>query len=348
MRRRNRARTGAATAATAMLAVATVGVAPVAAPTPPFATRDVALTATMVPPGGLITSFVGNQFLYCSIICPLLVETAVTAGVTTVQTPFAFLRAVQSGDLLKALGAAAASVTGPTNAAAQAAILADGTLVAPRALNALEVGVVGRLDILAAVPDGLPGIVDAIRTARADTYTALHAPVVPNPGPIATPEGVLQVAVVAAVNVGAAIVFPAFNEMLSAVFDVPDAIARELAATGNPVRAGAAGLRTAAGHARAAVSVVSESVVTGLANIRAAVDQARSTRTTGTPDRRMPGADPAAKRSGPVDPIRTRAPRENRAERRTADRAAAPRDSRHQPSGRSMAGRHGHTGQRGR
>jgi hypothetical protein len=300
----------------------------------------------MVPPGGLITSFVGNQFLYCSIICPLLVETAVTAGVTTVQTPFAFLRAVQSGDLLKAIGAAAASVTGPTNEAAQAAILADGTLVAPRALNAFEVGVLGRLDILAAVPDGLPGIVEAIRTVRQDTFAAMHAPVVPNPEPIAKPNGVLQVAVVAAIDVGAAIIFPAFNEVLSAVFDVPNAIAGELAATGNPVRAGAAGVRTAADHVRAAVRVVGESVVTGLANIRAAVDQTRSARTAGTADHRMRTSDLAADRSGPADSVRTRPSHDDGAERRDTDRAGVPRDVRPHVSDRSLPVRHRHAGQR--
>jgi len=73
----------------------------------------------------------------------LVFRTVVTAAVTTLQTPVTFLASLQSGDLLRAIGAAAASVTGPTNAAAQAAILADGARVAPRALNAFQVGVVG-------------------------------------------------------------------------------------------------------------------------------------------------------------------------------------------------------------
>ncbi|MDZ4265457.1 MAG: hypothetical protein U1D00_07130, partial [Mycobacterium sp.] len=195
-------------------------------------TAEVRLAATGVPPGGLITSFLGNQVIYCSIICPLLVDTAATAFVTTFQTPGTLFTALQSGDLWKALGVTAASVTGPTNAAAQAAIVADGTLVAPRALNAFEVGVVGLLNVLPAAADGLPGVLEALQTARQDTFTALHLPIVPNPTPTAVPRGVLQVVVVEAIHVVAAIIFPAFNHVLSAVFETPDAMAQELAATG--------------------------------------------------------------------------------------------------------------------
>lgn len=279
MKRRHRPRAGLVTRGVAALGIAAVVAMPLApepeAKSPPTVTRDVALSSVTVPPGGLITSFVGNQFRYCAIICPLVFQTVVTAAVTTSQTPVTFLASLQSGDLLRAIGAAAASVTGPTNAAAQAAILADGTRVAPRALNAFQVGVVGLLDVIPAAADGLPGIVRALHTAREDTFTALNAPIVPNPSPTATPEGVLQVAVVAAINVGAAIIFPAFNHILSAVFDAPDAVARELAATGDLVRAVAAGFTTVARHLIAAGTVVAESVVTAVHNIGAAVEESR-------------------------------------------------------------------------
>ncbi|MGH7291019.1 MAG: hypothetical protein ACREJT_07415, partial [Myxococcota bacterium] len=148
---------------------------------PAISTADIRLAATPVPPGGLITSFLGNQVTYCAIICPLLVQTGVTAVATTAQAPLVFLSAAQSGNLLKAIGAAAASVTGPTNAAWAATILADGTVVAPRALNAFETGVVGLLNLIPAAANGLPGIVTAIQTARQETFDALHAPIVPNP-----------------------------------------------------------------------------------------------------------------------------------------------------------------------
>ena len=116
-----------------------------------------------------------------------------TPVVTTLQTPGTFLTALQAGDLLKAIGAAAASVTGPTNAAAAAAILADGSIPAPRALNAFEVAVVGLLNVIPAAAGGLPGIAAAIQTARQDTFDALNLPVVPNQPSTVMPRGVVQV-----------------------------------------------------------------------------------------------------------------------------------------------------------
>lgn len=265
----------------AMVAVAPAPVTQAQVPT--TVTADVRLAATTVPPFGLVTSFLGNQVLYCSIICPLLVDTAVTGAVATLRTPVTFLTALQSGNLLKAIGITAASVTGPTNVAAQAAILADGTTVAPRAFNALQVGVVGLLNVLPATADGLPGILRALQTAREDTFAALNAPVVANPTPTVMPRGVLQVVVVEATNVVAAIIFPAFNHLLSAIFDAPDAFAQELASTGDPFRAVAAGVDNAVGHLAAAGTVIADSVVTGLRNIHTAIEESRAdSRTTAT------------------------------------------------------------------
>jgi hypothetical protein len=240
---------------------------------PPAVAQDVRLAAATVPPGGLLTSFLNNQVTYCSIICPLLVQTAVTPVVATLQTPGTFLTALQAGDLLKAIGVAAASVTGPTNAAAAAAILADGSIPAPRALNAFEVAVVGLLNVIPAAAGGLPGIAAAIQTARQDTFDALTLPVVPNQPPTVVPHGVVQVAVVSALNVVGAIIFPGFNHILSGAFEVPDAVAQELAATGDPVRALAAGVNAAVAAVTAAGAVVADSVATAVSDIRAATGQ---------------------------------------------------------------------------
>ncbi|HET7741639.1 MAG TPA: hypothetical protein VFL67_13405 [Mycobacterium sp.] len=267
----------------------------------PTVTQDVRLAATTVPPGGLITSFLGNQVTYCSIICPLLADTAVTAIATTLQTPGVLAGALRTGDLWKAIGITAASVTGPVNAAAQATILADGSLVAPRALNAFEVAVVGLMNIVPAALGGLPGIVAAIQTARQDTFTALNLPIVPNPTPTVMPRGVLQVAVVGAIDVVGAIIFPAFNHVLSAVFAVPDAVAQELAVTGDPVRALAAGFNTAARELTAAGTDIVDAVVTAVNNVRTEIEQShpanrvappqeRSSVTTTTPKRLVPDA----------------------------------------------------------
>lgn len=258
-------------AAVAATAVIVAPLSPVtAAPALPTVAHEVRLAASSVPPGGLITSFLHNQTVYCSIICPLLAQTGVTAVTTTLQAPGTFLAALSAGDLLKAIGAAAASVTGPTDAAAQKAIDADAAIPAQRALNAFEVGVVGLLNVLPAVQGGLPGIAAALQKARQDTYDALNLPFVPNPTPTVMPRGVFQVAVVGAINVVAAVIFPAFNDVLAGAFQVPDAIAQELAKTGNPVRALAAGIRTAAGVVVAAGKVVAQAVVKAVDDVRGA------------------------------------------------------------------------------
>lgn len=272
-------RTHAGVAATgiAVIGIAAMAAAPLAPVThsqlPPTVAQDVRLAATTVPPGGLITSFLGNQVKYCSIICTLLVETGVTGVVTTLQVPATFLTALQSGDLLKAIGVAAASVTGPTTAAWLASIVADGTEVAPRALNAFETGVVGVLNIVPAAAGGLPGILTAIEAAREDTFNALNAPIVANPTPTVMPQGVVEVAVVGGLNVVGAVIFPALNDVLSGAFETPDAVAQELALTGDPVRAIGAGVNTAAAEATAAGTVIVKAVVTAISDIRAAGGQ---------------------------------------------------------------------------
>ncbi|MEU4345250.1 hypothetical protein AB0H00_29010 [Nocardia sp. NPDC023852] len=254
-------------------AMATASAAPVTQPqSPPTVVQDVGPAAEAVPPGGLITSFLRNQVIYCSIICPLAVQTAVTASVTTQQAPSTFLTASQSNDPVKAIGITAASITGPTNAAAQQTILADGTIVAPRALNAFEVGVVGLLNVVPAATDGPPAIATALQTARQDTYTALNLPIVPNPTPTVTPQGAAQVAVVAAIDVGAAVIFPAFNHILSATFQAPDAAAQELAATGNPEQALAAGVDTVTAAQTAANTVIADATAGAVDKIRTATE----------------------------------------------------------------------------
>jgi hypothetical protein len=277
MQIRTRAHAGVAATGIAVVGIAAMAATPLAPVTQSQShatvTQDVRLAAATVPPGGLLTSFLGNQVIYCSLICPLLIQTAVTPAVTTLAAPGTFLTALQSGNLFKAIGVAAASVTGPTNAAAEQAILVDSEIPAQRALNAFEVGVVGLLNIVPGAAGGLPGIVTAIQTFRQDTFTALNLPIMPNPAPTVMPQGVLQVAVVGGLNVVGAVIFPGFNHILSGAFETPDAIAQELAATGNPVRAVAAGVNTAAGEVTAALTDIADSVVTAVNSIRAASGQ---------------------------------------------------------------------------
>jgi hypothetical protein len=300
---------GVAATGIAILGIGAMAAAPLAPVTqyqsPPTVAQDVRLAAATVPPGGLITSFLGNQLIYCSLICPLLVQTAVTPVVTTLQTPGTFLTALQSGNLLKAIGVTAASVTGPTNVAAQQAILVDGSIPAKRALNAFEVGVVGLLNVVPAAAGGLPGIAAALQTARQDTFTALNLPVVANPTPTVMPRGVVQVVVVSALNVVGAVIFPGFNHILSGAFQVPDAVAQELAASGDPVRAVAAGVNAATAAVTAAGAVIADSVVTAVSDIRAATGQSLAANRTVPTQNSATTTTPARTELGPPRTLAT-------------------------------------------
>jgi hypothetical protein len=256
--------------AAAGLAIAGLTVPPPTT-TPPLQAHETRLAAAATPPGGLITSFLSNQLLYCSLICTSAIQGTVTVTGAALQTPATFLVAVQSGDLLKAIGVTAASVTGPAEVAAADVIFKDGMEVAPRALNAFEVGVVGLLNVIPAVAGGLPGVVAAIETARDDTFTALNLPIVPNPTPTVMPHGVLQVAVIGAINVGAAVIFPALNDVLLGAFQVPNAVAQTLARTGDPIQAVGAGVTTATMVAHDAGTVIAQAVDTAVTNVRTAM-----------------------------------------------------------------------------
>ncbi|MCU1646948.1 MAG: hypothetical protein JWN03_7223 [Nocardia sp.] len=258
--------------AVAALPAAAATAAPVSDPqSPPSVVRDGGAVSDAVPPGGLITSFLRNQVTYCSIICPLAAQTATSAATTIQQAPGTLSAAWQVDDPVKALGITAASITGPTTSAAQRAIVADGTIVAPRALNAFEVGVVGLLDVgPAAAAGGLPAIVTAVQTARQDTYTALNVPIVPNPEPTVAPHDAVQAAVVGVIDAGAAVIFPAFNTVVSAAFQAPDAAAQELAATGDPDQALAAGMDTVAAAQTAADTIITDAVTRAVDEIRVA------------------------------------------------------------------------------
>ncbi len=122
----------------ATVVIGALAIAPMAPPPEPHAaptvSRDVRLTGA-----GIIR----NQFQYCSLICPSVLQGAITVPIATVQTPVTFLDSLAStGSPLKAIGAAAASVTGPANAAVTPLINNDVFLVVPKAFHAFDVAIV--------------------------------------------------------------------------------------------------------------------------------------------------------------------------------------------------------------
>ena len=223
------------------VAVAVAGAVVVApsppAPAPAPVVAQYRLAADPVPIGGLVTSFLGNQLIYCSIICPDVVKLAVTVPAGAVAAPAVFVTTLASGNPFKALGAAVASVTNPLDAAFDPIITNDLNLVLPRAQNALEVGVVGLLNIATAGPVGLVG---AIQTARQNTFDALNDTIPPSQTS-PNPHGLIQVVAVEAINVASSIVFQAFEEGLLGIVQTADAAATTLAQTGDPLKAFVAG-----------------------------------------------------------------------------------------------------------
>lgn len=203
------------------------------------------------------------------------VQGAVTVPVATLQIPGTFVTALQSGDLLKAIGAAAASVTGAADAAATPAIISDGTIVAPRALNAFEVGVVGLVKHRPC----------RRRRAAGSRHSHRHRP----PGHLhrAQPAGRGQSHANRRATrsragrrdgrdqCGCGGHIPALNDILLGGFQSVDAAAQTLARTGDPAKAVAAGAATVTWALHEAGSVVADSVVTAVSNIRREIDQSR-------------------------------------------------------------------------
>nr|WP_225951754.1 hypothetical protein [Mycobacterium sp. OAS707] len=251
-----------------MIGIAALAIAPSAPPpqAPPTVTRDVQLTAAPAL-GAIPLAFIRNQFQYCSLICPHAVEGAITVPVAVAQAPATFLGALTStSSPLRALGAAAASVTGPADAAVTPLINNDVFLVVPKAFHALDVAVVEATNVSAAV--FTPGaLLQAVQAGRTNILNALNQPV----GTPTTPTGatnIVQVVAVEAINVTTAVAFQAGELALSGAVQIADASAQELARSGDPASALAAGATQARQVAATASAPVVAAVNTAVTNIR--------------------------------------------------------------------------------
>jgi hypothetical protein len=233
---------------------------------PPTVIRDVRLTAAPAL-GAIPLAFIRNQFQYCSLICTFAVQGAITVPTGAAAAPATFLGSLAStGNLFKAIGSAAASVTGPADAAVTPLINNDVFLVVPKAFHALDVAVVEAFNVGAAVfPPG--EFVKAVQNGRTNILGALNQPV----GPPTTPTGatnILQVVSVETVNVITAVAFQAGELLLAGAVQITNAAAQELAQSGDPTAALAAGAtRTSQVIGSASAPVVS-AVSTAVTNIR--------------------------------------------------------------------------------
>jgi hypothetical protein len=226
----------------AAVAAGTLVIAPAVLPNEPHSVPSVytgvrlAASATSTPaspvPGALITQFLANQIQNCSLICPFIVQLAIEPTIKFAIIPVTFAAELQAGEpLLNAIALTDATVSGAANAALTGIITNDLGLVLPRAQNALEVAVVGLIDIgITAVTQ--PGnLLPAISTARTNFLAGLQQP----PGTMPPPavHNAVQAAAVRTIEVVSALTFQAPERLLLGVTQAADAFFSTLGATGN-------------------------------------------------------------------------------------------------------------------
>ena len=265
-------------AGVAVAGIGTLAVAPLAPPSPeinspPTAVHEVRLAAAPAPPplGAVPLAFIRNQFDYCSVICPDVVRLAITVPAGAVLSPAAFLGSLQAtGSLTRAIGAAAGSVTGPANAATTPIIRNDLNIVLPKAQRALQVALVQGIRI-GETSVQVGDVLGAVQTARIEILDALNQPKGPPTKPTGA-QGVFEVTAAEAVNVFSAVVFQAGELLLLGVVQAADDAAQELARSGDPGAALAAGAAKVNAIVNEADGIVVDTVETAAANIRDSFD----------------------------------------------------------------------------
>jgi hypothetical protein len=238
------------------------------------ATRDVRLAADSVPLGAIPAAFLRNQLTFCGLICPSIVQLVTTVPIGVAEAPVNFVAGLQSGSLLKAIGAAAESVTSPADVATTGIITPDVFVVVPKAVgNTLQVTVVQAIHVGEAVLQ--PGqLLPAIETARANILAALNTKATDPPSPVPTgAQGLLDNVAVAAVSIPVAVAFQAGELLLAGAVHSANVTATELADTGNPGKALTAGGAAATHVIDQAGGIVADSVRTAVKDIRGSVHQ---------------------------------------------------------------------------
>lgn len=284
----------------AIAGISALAVAPLAGAAEPPPSQAVVPTVQSAAPalGAIPLAFIRNQFQYCSLICPFAVDAAITVPAATALAPVTFLGSlVTTGSPLKAIGGALASITGPANAAATPLFNNDIFLVVPKAFHALDVAIVEAFNVGAAVftPSEF---LQTVQNGRTNILGALDQAV----GPPTTPTGarnILQVASVETVNVVTAVAFQAGELLLLGVVQAADAAAQELARSGDPVAALAAGGAQAGKVINDAAGIVNAAVDTAVTNIRDSLADPFPSARTPAQSPSTPSVQPAPQRDRP-------------------------------------------------
>ena len=168
----------------------------------------------------------------CSLICPFIVQLAVEPAFRFAIIPVTFAAELQSGQpLLNAIARTDATVSGAANAALTGIIDNDLGLVLPRAQNALEVAVVGLIDVGTTAVTQPGNILSAINSARTNFLAGLQQPPGTMPPPVV--HNALEAGAVRVIEVVSSLTFQAPERLLLGVTQAADALFSTLGATGN-------------------------------------------------------------------------------------------------------------------
>jgi hypothetical protein len=269
--------------------IGALAITPSAPPSERTAAPGVRLAADSVPLGAIPAAFLRNQLTFCGLICPSIVQLVTTVPIGVAEAPVSFLGALSSGSLLKAIGAAAESVTSPADIATTGIITPDVFIVVPKALGTtLDVTVVQAINVAESVVR--PGqLVPAIETAREKILEALNQPATDPPSNLPTgANGLLENVAVAAVNIPVAIAFQAGELLLAGAVHTANVTATELADTGNPGQALAAGGAAATHVLNQAGGIVADAVHTAVNDIGGSLHEPTSTAVKASPKVALP------------------------------------------------------------
>jgi hypothetical protein len=263
---------------TAAASIGALAVAPLVTPCPPVSpspqTADVQLAADSTPLGAIPAAFIRNQLTFCGLICPSIVQLATTAPIGAAEAPLAFVGGLQSGSLLRAVGAAAESVTSPADTATAGIINPDVFIVVPKAIGTtLPIVVVSAFNVGEAL--ARPGqLLPTIEASRANILSALDTPA--GLPPTELPSGAnhfVEVATVAGLNVADAVAFRAGELLLADAVHTANVTATNLANTGNPGSAIRAGVTSANAEIGQARGIVTAAVDKAVSDVRASLRQ---------------------------------------------------------------------------
>jgi hypothetical protein len=188
----------------------------------------------------------------------------------------AFVGALQTGSILRAVGAAAESVTSPADVATTGIINPDVFIVVPKAVGVtLPIVVVQVFNVGQAVVH--PGeLIPTIQTAREKILEALNTPAVPFTPLPSGAEGLAEVTAVAAVNVLDAVAFRAGELLISGAVHTANVTATELANTGSVSDALAAGAAAAGDVLGVSRGIATAAVEKAVSDIRGALPGPRA------------------------------------------------------------------------